>query len=418
MRVLGICYGSGHVNALLPVLRALEDRGDDVSCLALTTAKKIVEAAGIKCFGYSSLLTNLEPAHVSEITKYGLQAVKLRLDAHPNIAVDESIAYLGWNLYELAKATSARRAWDVYARMGRAAFDPREPLELMVRLERPDLIIATNAPRSEKNSLLVAKDFGIPSICLVDLFPFLQDWISKGEIDSEVCVVNDSISSLLRESGLVSERIHVTGNPDFSEVARGVLAKKAAKSERVTKTILYVSQREELVHKLRGYIDESKSGHPDLLFSTIEQIMSFIETDSREWRFVVRAHPNVPLNALSDKLKRFTSAGVILQDPCQIPVESSLADADIVVSHTSTLGVISSICGIPSVKVFGSIYDEDVPTEALGVYAAVTNVSGLGVALDSVVNADYGDSEEKFFSPMDSVQRVIKVIDYATRQKI
>ena len=415
MRVLGICYGGGHVNTLLPVLKALEHRGDYVSCLALTTARKVVEASGIRCFGYANLMRYMPSACAGKVAAYGSRALESLGRKHSAVSAEESIAYLGWNLYELAKIESAERAWDKYEQLGRAAFHPIEPLEIMFRVEKPDIVIATNAPRSEKNSLLIAKQLGIPSVCVVDLFPFLQDWIINGEISSEICVVNEAISGYLEDLGVSPSRIHVTGNPNFAEVASLVHSKKKPKSRQAVQNILYISQPEGSVHKIKGHVDLSKSPNPALHLSTLKQVMAFTQRDSRPWRILVRAHPNESLEDLSKKASIFLGEDLVLQDPLEVSVEDSLLQADVVVAHTSTLGVISSLCGIPTIKVFGSMYDSEVPTEKLNIYAAVSQISDLSEKLEIVTKRDTIKSPKISCEAVDAAQLIIKVIDRAAQ---
>jgi hypothetical protein len=413
MKIAAVCYGGGHVNCILPVLVALKKMDLDLVCLGLTTAKDKVAHAGIRTLGYDDLLQVADRASVSIIKDYGEKAIKKLVNANSSVSRAESIAYLGWNLLELTRRYTTDCAWDLYEDLGRSVFDPDEPIRLFLRTEAPDIIITSNSPRSERAALLIADELSIPSVCIVDFFPFLQDWIYYGHIKSQICVAHPIVRDMLIANGVPATRVHFTGNPDFDNVASSVCEFKRHNSECSRepgrlKNILYVSSPEGDRHVIKGYEDRSKTPNPTLMADTLFALRGF--TESNQLTVSVRRHPSESLEVYESVLRELNSNWFQIQNPLSVSVPEALARADLVVTHCSTLGVIAALCGIPTIKVFGSMYDEDVPTHLLGIYVEQVSIAELESALDKIIAGDSDGFDRLIPIHPRATSRIIEVI--------
>ena len=112
----------------------------------------------------------------------------------------------------------------------------------------PKLLVATNSPRSEYAALQAARDIGIPSMCIVDMFA-LQEiaWLKTIGLGTKVCVLNEAVRDMFIREGRLEEEIEITGNPAFDRITdpeviqAGQNLREARGWDRGRITILYAS---------------------------------------------------------------------------------------------------------------------------------------------------------------------------------
>lgn len=218
MKALFVCYGGGHVEMCLPVLRAL--RRAQPACetvlLALTTAFAVAREAGESPIGYRDLVQGVDGERALACGRE-LLAGKPR---HPQIAPEESAAYLGVNFLEWLDTDGEAVARKRWRESGRHGFLPVRFFTEVLRRIAPDVVVTTNAPRSEQAAIEAATLLGIPSLSMVDLFalpgdPFLQRPVHA----SRITVLAPASRANLVAAGIEAQRIVVTGNPAFDELA-------------------------------------------------------------------------------------------------------------------------------------------------------------------------------------------------------
>ena len=192
-RVLFVGYGGGHVRMLLPVARLLRGRGLAAPVfLGLTTARAEVEAAGFACLGFADVVRADDAAALAQG-----RALASQLPAHA-VSFDESAAYLGLSYADLVREHGEAEAAAQYVAHGRQAFLPIATLERVLAQVRPDLLVATSAPRAERAAFVAARRLGVPAVCLVDLFAAYEiEWLREPGFADRICVLNDRVRDRL-----------------------------------------------------------------------------------------------------------------------------------------------------------------------------------------------------------------------------
>ncbi|NNU42200.1 UDP-glycosyltransferase [Ramlibacter montanisoli] len=225
MKVLFVTYGGGHVEMCLPVMRALRERipGCDAQILALTTASGVARRAGEAPLGFLDFCTGAEGERA---LRYGERLVEGQ--QHPDVTREESLAYLGLNFLEWVDEMGEQAAWQRWRDVGRQGFRPLKLFQRILSQVRPDVVVATNSPRSEQAAIEAAHALGIPTLSMVDLFALPGDpYLSRKVHADLITVLSDATRDKLAAAGVPRERIVVTGNPAFDQLS-GEDARNAA----------------------------------------------------------------------------------------------------------------------------------------------------------------------------------------------
>ncbi len=218
MKVLFVSYGGGHIQMTLPVMHALRKLEPDceATILALTTAFGVARRAGEQPLGYRDFCRGGDAARA---IRYGEMLLDGR--SHAEVAVEESLAYLGFNFLEWVDAEGEARAWQRWREQGRHGFRPVRFMTRVLRELRPDVVVTTNSPRSEEAAIAAAASLGIPSLSMVDLFALPGDPFATRPVHAtRVAVLSDATRANLVRAGMDPERIIVTGNPAFDALTQ------------------------------------------------------------------------------------------------------------------------------------------------------------------------------------------------------
>lgn len=364
-RVLAVAYGGGHIAMVLPVLRALRRRlpGLHVDLLALTTARRAAVDVGESPLGYADLLHLLpadQRARALELGR-GLQDG----NAHPDIAAAETVAYLGVNALDLELQLGIDAARARIAERGRHGFHPIHFFRRIIAAQSPDLVIATNSPRSEQAAVDAAAEAGIPSLAMLDLFGLPGDaFAARKRHPDRVCVLADVVRDNLVAAGWAPNRIAITGNPAFdvlhepaTRAAAGDLRERLGWTGR--KVVLLAAHPEPI-------------SHPATRWPAGDALPLAMEAALRDWvharpgaALIVRHHPNHwhRYPRLPD------DAQVHFSVPGEEPVDPLILAADCVVVQTTTVGLQAATVGIP-------VLSMECSPGALGAF----NLAGLGIA--------------------------------------
>ncbi|MGE4242768.1 UDP-glycosyltransferase [Ramlibacter sp.] len=369
--VLFVCYGSGHVRMVLPVARALhEQRRARVQILALTTAAPVVRVAGLPLLQFKDFVL---PGDVAAL------AHGERLAASMTDVVDreETVAYLGLSYADLEAEVGAEEARRRYERDARQAFLPRATLRRILERVKPDLVVATNSPRAERAAIESARELGIPSVCIVDLFAIDEvRWIGRPGYADKVCVLNEDVKRFLVDAGRRPGEIEVTGNPAFDGLfdpavrAQGH-ALRASHEWTDRRVLLWAEQVEPALHPFDG-----RPGDPTLPARALDALIDWTERNA-DAVLCIRPRPGQAF-----RLPR-ASARILLTDQ-DWPLAPLLHATDCVVTLTSTVGVEGHLAGTRVVQVRGSVFDEAMPLARFGLADAAVPVAELHTALDTV----------------------------------
>jgi hypothetical protein len=213
MKVLFVSYGGGHVEMCLPVMRALHTQvpGCEVQILALTTAAGVARRAGEQPLGFRDFCRGEEGERAF---RYGEQLIGEQ--QHPDVARQESLAYLGLNFLEWVRDLGEQAAWRLWREQGRQGFRPVRLFHRILSELRPDVVVTTNSPRSEQAAIEAAQALHIPTLSMVDLFALPGDPYRSRSVHAErIAVLSDATRRNLQQAGVPRERIVVTGNPAF-----------------------------------------------------------------------------------------------------------------------------------------------------------------------------------------------------------
>lgn len=366
-----VSYGGGHVNALLPIYeKLLPSKVYACNYLALTTAYKVLNDRNLPCIGFKDLVGE---------RNYAVEVGKKLIGEEYNrsmVSYEESIAYMGLSYCDLSDQVGEKKARELYARFGRQAFYPLNTLKRFLSKEAPDLVITTNSPRAERAAVDAAKDLGIPSLCLVDLFALQEiSWIGKPGFANKVCVISDHVKDHIVAAGRRSDEVVVTGNPAFDQLA--YLTVPASLGPKKT-TILWASQVEPEQHPMSADI----YGDPELPVR-IERKICEIARKMPYAHFILRHHPSEKRNYVVEHTEQ---KNIEISKPSSSSLHEQLISADIVVTMTSTVALEAALLSKHVVTVDLSIFSNDAPFSAMGISNGVTSLDELESTLFKLAN--------------------------------
>lgn len=367
-KVLFVCYGSGHVRALLPAARALQATGRAaVQVLGLTTAASEVRAAGLPLLQFRDFVG---PGDADALA----QGRKLMADLGEVVDAEETAAYLGLSHADLVAEVGPVEAASRYARLGRQAFLPRRTLQRILQRVAPDVVVATNAPRAERAAIEAAGTLGIPSLCLVDLFAIDEiRWIGQPGYATRVCVLNAQVRDFVLAAGRRPDEVVVTGNPAFDRLTHEEVAREGAQLRRVrgweaSRVLLWPAQVEPAVHPFSGV-----PGDPSLPDRVLRRLAAWTLAQD-DAVLCVRMRPGQESADLPAHPR-------IVRTGQDWPLAPLLHAVDLVVTLTSTVGLEGHLAGTRVVQVVGSIFEEAMPMARFGVADAAVPLDALEGAL-------------------------------------
>ncbi|RED84025.1 CDP-glycerol glycerophosphotransferase family protein [Cohnella phaseoli] len=385
-KILFAAYGGGHINAVLPVIKYVQRHTDwDIEVLGLTTAGKKLEEEGIPYIGYKDII---EPDDQAAY-RIGRDLVK-QLDTKL-VSYEESVAYMGLSYMDLVNRFGEVEAKAIFAEKGRQGFLQLTVMERLLKKVKPDLVVATNSPRSEQALITCASILNIPSICLVDLFGFTEiEWIKDRRYGNKVCVLDKRIKDFFIMKGRDESDIVVTGNPAFDYLTDNRLMEegeslKARKHWKDKKVILWASQPEPGNEQLPRLIEQ--------------RLMECVKKHD-DWILLLRFHPSedIKYSELPDRVE-------INKDN----LHPLLHAVDLVVTMTSTVGLEAALLGKPVITVDLSVYTTEVAYSNLGISKGITDLEQLEEALIIALTRQ-GNCEWENTSLGQSTLNVMKVV--------
>lgn len=374
-KVLFVAYGSGHIKMVIPLAQALAANGmAKPVVLALTTAAPVARAAGLEVLQFRDFVTEADGAALA----LGLQMMQGL--GGPAADPQETVAYLGLSMADLIADVGPEEAGLAYRQFGRQAFLPVRTLHRILRQVAPDLVVCTNSPRAERAAVLAARQLGIPSICVVDLFAIDEvKWIGAPDYADQVCVLNESVRQFLIAAGRSQDQVVVTGNPGFDALnAPAALAQgRQIREQRGwldRHVILWPTQVEPAFHPFDG-----RPGDPTLPQRALAAVMQWVlsRTDC-----VLCIRPRA-----GEDLPVFPADPRIVLTGQDWPLASLLHATDLVVTLTSTVGLEGHLAGCRLIQVLGSVFDQAMPLARYGIADAAVPVAEISQALERWIGA-------------------------------
>ncbi|MEQ1706319.1 MAG: CDP-glycerol glycerophosphotransferase family protein, partial [Rickettsiales bacterium] len=349
-------------------------RGHEVIFLALTTARQYLEKYGIPSIGFKDLLF-LADENALEFGK----KLAMEIPVSSAVSMEETIAYLGMSFSDLIAEKGVEEAEKLYAKQQRQAFLPVRTMKKILEYYKPDVVVATNSPRSERAAIMAARELGIPAVCVVDLFATIEkEWIGAAGFAERICVLNQSVKDMLLGCGRGEDEVVVTGNPAFDvlltdeacEKGRKMRAGRGWNDGKIN--ILFASQPEPENHPFNDKIGNIHL--PD----EIENVLRGFVGNNDEYRLIVRYHPSQNCVFKEGKNVELSTQ--------QEAISAVLHAVDLVITITSTVAVEASIIGKPVITVDKSIFTEDVPYVEMGISIGVKETEELAGAILSAKN--------------------------------
>ncbi|MEQ9265265.1 MAG: hypothetical protein RLN81_08600 [Balneolaceae bacterium] len=167
-----VAYGGGHMRLLHQVTKQLQnDVNFEIKILGLTSGYKDIKEEYKKeivrkISDYDFLFSDEKDL----IDKYGKMFLEENHNPDSGMEESDSLFYLGMSITDLVQELGEKEALDLYDKKKRHAFKPTNSMKKILEYEKPDLLITTTSPKCELASLLAAKQLGIQSIQIIDLF--------------------------------------------------------------------------------------------------------------------------------------------------------------------------------------------------------------------------------------------------------
>jgi hypothetical protein len=400
---LFVTYGGGHVGMVLPVINELERMCPDVNCvlLALTTGYARAKAQR-PTLGYKDFLHLVDQTAALEWGNRLLPG-----NTSPDVPEDETRAYLGINYLDLVEQFGEEGAANTYQEQGRYGFRPQNFMRKLLESVEPQVVVATNSPRSEEAVLTQAKALGIPTVGMVDLFGLDSDTYVMREVKPDrTCVISDLVRERLVARGFPAQGVVVTGNPAFD----GLFTR-----ENRDKAQQFVAQRgwQGLTPILwAGHVEPY--AHPSTPVPAGQALPLEIEDTLREY---VRTNPQLALTVRYHPSdwhsypRRPEQERVHFSEPPREPIHPLILASRVVVVQTSTVGLESAVAGKTVVSV------ENSPAAHIWFSLAGMEVStpcatpaGLPKVLTRVLDPDWTGSPKKYTSDGVAAVRVAQVV--------
>ena len=401
-KILFVTYGGGHSAMVLPVMKQLRLLAPETDCvvLALTTAYAAAKKAGEQPLGYKDLLHLVD---AEQALRWG--ELLLADNSSPDVSREETIAYLGINYLDLIAQHGVDGAADWYAKKGRYGFAPMQIMRNLIQSIQPDVVVATNSPRSEEAALAVAKEMNLPGVGMVDLFGLDSDtYVHRPVKPDWTCVIADSVRDRLVQRGFARDSIKVTGNPAFDglfvprnlELADAFLVKKGW----LGKDVIFNAGIWEAVSHPNTNIPAGRSFPME-----IEGILRRYVAGRPNTALIQRYHPGdwFKYPRLADQ------PNVHFSEPPHEPIHPLLLASSVVVTTNSTVGLEAAVAGKPVISVENSpSVHEWFSLAQLGVSHLSATQHDLPCTLDAVLTHRRGSSA--FSSDGQAALRVAQVI--------
>lgn len=400
-KIFFIAYGGGHVRMLLPIIKKIMENGEaELVVFGLTTACSVLDAANVPYVSFKNFI-DIDECY-SACIDVGTNLVG-NIQASTLVSNEESIAYHGINFIDLEIKMGLADAKQLYSSNKRQSFYPINFFTKLLQLLKPDLVVATNSPRSERAAIDAAGSLNIPSVCIVDLFALQEiSWLGKQNFSTKICVLNESVRNMFLDYGRDRNEIVVTGNPAFDSLHNreffigGLKKRQQIGLNGDTKVIFYASQPEPLKHPFC-----ERYGDINLPREIESYLRSFVKINSG-YHLIIRYHPSENVE--------FTESVNVSYSAKSEPLYDILYASDLVVVTASTVGLEASLIGKKVFSVDCSIFTADAPYSKMGISEGVKNVSELGDKIFSATNSNVNASILMRTSES-STDRVISVMD-------
>lgn len=378
-RVLFVSYGAGHIAMVLPVMRALNTAHPDWELLlfAPTTAAFEAKRNGQTCLTYRDFANWYDPERLQS-----LASPLLRATAHPNVSVEESVAYLGINLAELQDRHGVDEANRRYEKTGRWAFYPFDFMQRVIRSLKVGMVIATNSPRTEAAALEAASALGLPTLCMVDLFsPAGDPFLKRLHYADTLTTISQLGRDNLVSAGIPSTKIRITGNPAFDSISAPI-HQNSAYADKVklgweNKKIILWPGHLEIVPPEFAQIADACAFPVELQLTLVNYVIS-----NQDTALVIRFHPNHVERFRGSMPQLPNHPRIFWSEPAQRHPHRDIHLSDICVVQATTVALEAAIAGKSVLSLDNSPSFLVFPCSKQGISRGVSSFTDLVNAID------------------------------------
>ena len=369
-KIMLVAYGAGHINVIISMYRELASRGHDLTVIGLTMARKKLTDEGIPFLGYTDFLTDDD----SKALELGEQLLA-GIATSEHIPHEESVAYMGICYSELIELHGDTGAQRLYQEQGRQAFLPRNFMGRILDSIQPDLVIATNSPRSEEAVIREAHVRDIPAYCIVDFYycgTDIEDRLGDRDYAKKMFVSFKNFKQILIEAGRTDDQVEVCGNPVFDSLAAFPMAKHRSSIRRKFDwderfVVLWIQSISETFKEVE---------------KSVENLLESEFSKRHDVQVVYRPHPNdVTVHNSHWRDEVYVSSS-------DDPLHEMVAACDVVVTVISTVGLEANLLGKPVIQVEFIDYGRKIPFPELGIGKAVYSLEQLSSELSRLSSRD------------------------------
>lgn len=332
--ILFVTYGGGHARMIAPVVRELQNNPDiKITTIALTTGGAIFKSEGLPYKGYRDFIT---PAD-TEALAWGKKLAAIHHSPDSGIEEEESIAYLGLSYWDLMTRFSEKEAEQRWQEQGRHAFLQVSVFERIIAQLKPDIVVTTNSPRSERAAVEVANRLGILTLSIADLFGIQHFHALESQY---IAVLSEgTIDGMLAEGvNLPRDHFFVTGNPAFDRAfeCRGPIdfawrRQHFPQWPGNAKTLLWIDMP---AYWKLSQNELHQRDDAEILFDLDSLAVAAKANDAH---LLLRPHPSQQRGIYEKWIKQSGHAHVFFAG--DVPLYPLLNAVDVVATYTSTVGV-------------------------------------------------------------------------------
>ncbi|WP_022818997.1 hypothetical protein [Fusobacterium russii] len=367
-KVFLTCYGGGHSEIIKEVYKKLiKIKDTEIVILALTTSKYKFEQEKVPYKLIIDYYDEIEDRGIYELGK------KFCLEKNIDISIGEKETYLyhGYALHELEKKYNKEKIEEGFNKFGRAIFLPIQFMEKVLKKESPDLVITTNSPRYEKAALIAAKNLGITSLSVEDLFGVEYKQLTLdiasffGNVNyntiygNYLCVLADEAKKNLNIEK--TNEIFITGNPIFDKTIK--FFNKINGVENI------LSEKKTLCFLTQNYPEKIK---------ILDNLIKII--NKKDFNLIIKIHPN------EDKEEYLKIVESLTRNKDKIFIETenlyeNILKSDIILTVDSTAALEAAILDKPII----ARKNNQIPFQKINIGIEYDDVSQIDECIDKLI---------------------------------
>ena len=415
-KALFVCYGGGHADALIPVIKyLLENTNIQIEAIGINLAADKLRKNGIPC----KTLSNYLDIRSVEI---GFPLARNRHNFSSTVSFADSIAYYGFTMSDLIDEVGEKEAYQILDIFDRRTMFPIKTMMRILQKETPDVVVTTTMNRFEAATLYAAGMLGIASVKVEDLigriyktFPDKiqvenqkekEKLISKGIAPQNIilkselknsnvmsyyetvyrkqlntrptafAVLCDYAKEEILKRGIDPKSVYVTGQPAFDKHPWYLIH---TEKEDVCKKLGIDSNK-----ALITFMSQPNAEREDVFRTLMEAVKKI---GSNRINMVVKLHPNEDGKIQQIIMNEMGVNDIVLVK--NIDARELLAISDFIITVSSTTGLEAAVMGKPLVYINVTDKEDYIPFADMGIGIKCTNSTELyNVLKQTVINGN------------------------------